>query len=109
MEQHIKGHNRKVIDKTLPKNESPEGCNCQKRNLPCFAGGSAEVPRGNCKVECVVYQAEVTSDTPASVEKEKTMRYIGLTEGPLKKRYTSHKSDMTTKNARSGTTLSRHV
>ena len=28
MEQHIKGHNRKVIDKTLPKSESPEGCNC---------------------------------------------------------------------------------
>ena len=109
MEQHIKGHNRKVLEKTLPKNESPEGCNCQKRNLPCFAGGSEEVPRGNCKVECVVYQAEVTSDTPASVEKEKTMRYIGLTEGPLKKRYTSHKSDMTTRNARSGTTLSRHV
>ena len=43
------------------------------------------------------------------LKKKKTMRYIGLTEGPLKKRYTSHKSDMTTKNARSGTTLSRHV
>ena len=109
MEQHIKGHNRKVINKTIPKSESPEGCNCQKRNLPCFAGGSAEVPRGNCKVECVVYQAEVISDTPASVEKGKTMKYIGLTEGPLKKRYTSHKSDMTTRNAGSGTTLSRHI
>ena len=74
MEQHIKGHNRKVINKTIPKSESPEGCNCQKRNLPCFAGGSAEVPHGNCKVECVVYQAEVISDTPASVEKEKAMK-----------------------------------
>jgi hypothetical protein len=47
--------------------------------------------------------------TSASVEKEKAMKYIGLTEGPFKKRYTSHKSDMTTKNAGSGTTLSQHV
>ena len=70
---------------------------------------SAEDDISRIDVHEVVYQAEVTSDTPASVEKEKTMRYIGLTEGPLKKRYTSHKSDMTTKNARSGTTLSRHV
>ena len=43
------------------------------------------------------------------LKKKKTMRYIGLSEGPLKKRYTSHKSDMTTRNAKSGTTLSRHV
>ena len=109
MEQHIKGHNRNVIEKSVPKNRSPEGCNCQKRNLPCFAGGTEEAPRGNCKVECVVYQAEVNSDIPATNEKEKVMRYIGLTEGPLKTRYTNHKSDMTTKKQNGGTSLSRHI
>ena len=67
-----------------------------------FCCGSSEVPHGNCK-------AEVISDTPASVEKEIAMRYIGLIEGPHKKRYTSHTSDMTTRKPRSGTTLSRHV
>ena len=51
-------------------------------------------------MECVVYQAEVNSDTPATNEKENIMRYIGLTEGPLKTRYTSHKSDMASKNSR---------
>ena len=96
MEQHIKGHNRNVIEKSTHKNRGSEGCNCQKRNLPCFAGGTEEAPQGNCKVECVVYQAEVNSDIPATNEKEKVMRYIGITEGPLKTRYTNHQSDMTT-------------
>ena len=109
MEQHIKGHNRNLIEKSVPKDRSPEGCNCQERNLPCFAGGTEDVPRGNCKVECVVYQAEVNSDTPATNEKENIMRYIGLTEGPLKTRYTSHKSDMASKKLKGGTTLSRHI
>ena len=75
MEQHIKGHNRNLIEKSIPKDRSPEGCNCQERNLPCFAGGTEDAPRGNCKVECVVYQAEVNSDTPATNEKENIMRY----------------------------------
>lgn len=60
-------------------------------------------------MECVVYQAEVNSDTPATNEKENIMRYIGLTEGPLKTRYTSHKSDMASKKLKGGTTLSRHI
>ena len=34
------------------------------------------------------------------------MRYIGLIEGPLKTRYTNHKSDMTSKKLKGGTTLS---
>ena len=49
------------------------------------------------------------SDTPATNEKENIMRYIGLTEGPFKTRYTSHKSDMTSKKPKGGTTLSRHI
>ena len=45
--EHIKGHNRNVMNKSVPKNRSPEVCNCQERNLPCFAGGTEEAPRWN--------------------------------------------------------------
>ena len=103
MEQHIKAHNRKIIEKITPKEKSPEGCNCQKRNLPCFANG-------NCKVQCVVYNAEVTSERPVNVEKDQTVNYIGMTEGPLKVRYTKHKSDMNKPNKEKGTTkLAKHI
>ena len=37
------------------------------------------------------------------------MRYIGLIEGPLKTRYTNHKSDMKSKKLKGGTTLSSHI
>ena len=103
MEQHIKAHNRKIIEKITPKEKSPEGCNCQKRNLPCFANG-------NCKVQCVVYNAEVTSERPVNVEKDQTVNYIGMTEGSLKVRYTKHKSDMSKPNKDKGTTkLAKHI
>ena len=104
MEQHIKAHNRKIIGKTIPKEKRPEGCNCQKRNLPCFANG-------NCKVECVVYGAEVKSERAVNVEKEDKVKYIGMTEGSLKARYTQHKSDINkTTNKDKGTTkLAKHI
>ena len=54
-------------------------------------------------MECVVNRAEVNSDIPATNEKKKVMRYIGLTEGPFKTRYTNHKSDMTPKKLKGGT------
>ena len=103
MEQHIKAHNRKIIEKTMKKEKSPEGCNCQKRNLPCFA-------KGNCKVQCVVYNAEVKSERAVNIEKEDTVNYIGMTEGSLKARYTKHKSDMNKPNNDKGTTkLAKHI
>ena len=103
MEQHIKAHNRKIIEKSLPKEVPPEGCNCQKRSLPCFA-------KGNCKIECIVYEAKVTSETAVSQDKEKSMTYIGMTEGSFKNRYSKHKADIGTLNKDKGATkLARHM
>ena len=47
-----------------------------------------DCPLGNeCQTACVVYRAQITSDN-------KTHTYVGLTEGPFKKRYSNHKSAM---------------
>ena len=55
----VKGHDRKVIDKTVPKTGSSEGCNCQECNLPCFAVGAQKYPVGTAKLRWLVIHQQV--------------------------------------------------
>ena len=56
-----------------------------------------------------LFHKKTKNDIPATNKKKKIMRYIGLTEGPFKTRSTNHKSDVTSKKSKGGTTLSRHI
>ena len=72
----ITNHNKAVISKpTRTNNLTKKSCNCRKPN---------ECPMdGNCNVESVIYQAEVTTETTKET-------YIGLCDTAFKLRYRNH-------------------
>ena len=71
----VRSHNRKLSrDEKLTSMDLK--CNCRnKDNCPL---------RGNCQVECVIFKATVEPETGP------TRTYIGLSESPLKRRYSNH-------------------
>ena len=74
----------------------PSGCNCQQPE---------ECPMpGKCTTDKLVYRASVSSNNNVET-------YVGLTAGPFKIRYGSHKSDFTHRptEEKSSTTLSSHI
>ena len=57
---------------------------------------------GNCNVESIIYQAEVTSQTTRET-------YIGLCDTPFKLRFRNHTSSFRNERYRNATELSKHV
>ena len=91
MKSIIDSHNKKLLSNSgTPPDKL---CNCQRKT---------ECPlRGECLQEAVIYQATVT--TPTEVK-----TYIGSTEKSFKKRFYSHKSDMTHEKNRANTSLATY-
>ena len=57
-----------------------------------------------------MYQADIESETALEEGKEKHMKYIGMTEGSFKQRFTHHKSDINSANRSKGVTkLAKHI
>ena len=91
MSNIIKGHNKKVISK--PHDERPK-CNCRKK--------AAYPMEGNCQVNKVIYNCDVTRPLPKKV-------YLGLAEGEWKSRFYSHKLSFKHKKHSNKTTLSSYI
>ena len=65
----ISSHNKSVIRKSTNSDKDKKNCNCRKpEKCPMD---------GNCNVESIIYQAEVTSQTTRET-------YIGLCDTPIK-------------------------
>ena len=93
MKAIIQGHNRIINNMTNTTNTKK--CNCRKSNCPL---------NGTCiSNKCVIYEAKVAGPS------DKTKKYIGLTEGPFKTRYTGHKQSFNHESKKLSTTLSKYV
>ena len=91
----ITNHNKAVISKpTRTNNLTKKSCNCRKPN---------ECPMdGNCNVESVIYQAEVTTETTKET-------YIGLCDTAFKLRYRNHVSSFRNERYKHATELSKYI
>ena len=93
-------HNAKVTanNKTQAQDQKKaktKECNCRKKQ---------ECPlNGKCQQEALIYKATASTGS----EPEKT--YYGSTEGTFKRRYYSHKQDLTKTTKRGNTTLAAYV
>ena len=78
MASHISSHNKNITQESKKSHHpNPKTCDCQvAENCPL---------NRNCKQSTVIYQADVT---PEIYNNKCT--YIGLTEGPFKKRLSDH-------------------
>ena len=95
MENIIKNHNNKLINKPSESIES-EACNCNKSNKP-------NCPlKGNCQTKSIIYEATIKTDKLSA-------RYIGSTANTFKERYTGHKQSFKDINKKSSTQLSKFV
>ena len=90
----ISSHNKSVIRKSTNSDKDKENCNCRKPEI-CPMDG-------NCNVESIVYQAEVTSQTTKET-------YIGLCDTAFNLRYRNHTSSFRNERYRNATELSKHV
>ena len=70
-------------------------CNCRNKQQ-CLL-------KNNCQIQSVVYICEVESETPAK------KKYIGLTGGPWKERYYTHKHSFNNEIRKNDTAIARHV
>ena len=95
MKAIIQGHNNKIVNGNTSSNSNEKQCNCTKSACPL---------NGTCLVnKCVIYQANIVG--PQNEQK----KYIGLTEGPFKTRFTGHKQSFTHESKKSATALSKYV
>ena len=93
----IKSHNKKVS--TSKEEPQRRMCNCPRRK-------KATCPlEGKCLTSSIVYSAEVTTYG----SKDNGKLYIGLTEGPFKKRYYNHMQSIKKKKHRHDTELSTYI
>lgn len=90
----ISSHNKSVISKSTSSDKDKKNCNCRKPET-CPMDG-------NCNVESIIYQAEVTSQTTKET-------YIGLCDTSFKLRYRNHTSSFRNERYRNATELSKHV
>ena len=95
MKKKITSHNIKVKKTEENQNLDP-GCNCTGVMGPCPLDGK-------CLASSVIYRAEVKDSN------ENIQTYTGLTAGPFKKRYYSHRNSFNNRNAEHSTTLSSHI
>ena len=90
----ISSHNKSVIRKSTNSDKDKKNCNCRKpEKCPMD---------GNCNVESIIYQAEVTSQTTRET-------YIGLCDTAFKLRYRNDTSSFCNERYRNATKLSKHV
>ena len=93
--QIITSHNKRTLRKRS-RQETERTCNCR-------GARKDECPlEGNCLKSGVIYEAQVTAGGD-------TYSYVGLTEGPFKKRFTAHKSSFRRPAARKATELSKKI
>ena len=90
----ISSHNKSVIRKSTNSDKDKKNCNCRKPEI-CPMDG-------NCNVERIIYQAEVTSQTTKET-------YIGLCDTAFKLRYRNHTSSFRNERYRNAAELSKHV
>ena len=90
----ISSHNKSVIRKSTNSDKDKKNCDCRKPEI-CPMDG-------NCNVESIIYQAEVTSQTTKET-------YIGLCDTAFKLRYRNHTSSFRNERYRNATELSKHV
>ena len=93
----ISSHNAKVLSTSTTTSPATRirTCNC-RRPLECPLGGK-------CLTECIVYKATV------QVPQRRDKVYYGLTEGPFKDRYRSHKATFDHDKYRLKTKLSKYL
>ena len=90
----ISNHNKAEINKSTCTNDQTKNCNCRK---------SSTCPMdGNCNMESVIYQAEVT--TPTTKE-----TYIGLCDTTFKLRYRNHVCSFRNERYKHATELSKYI
>ena len=91
----ISNHNKAVISKsTRTNNQTKKCCNCGKPN---------KCPMdGNCNVESVIYQDEVTTETAKEI-------YIELCDTAFKLRYRNHVSSFRNERYKHATELSKYI
>ena len=90
----ISSHNKAQISKPVAQSEEVAGCNCRKKDSCPL--------EGNCKIQNIVYQAEVT--TPQSKE-----TYVGLCDTTFKERFNNHKCSFRNERYKNSTELSKYV
>ena len=90
----ISTHNKTVISKSTTSNKDKKNCNCRKPET-CPMDG-------NCNMESIIYQSEVTSQTTRET-------YIGLCDTPFKLRHRNHTCSFRNKRYRNATELSKRV
>ena len=89
----IQNHNKRLLDQR-PNDNTAKKCNCKiPHKCPL---------NGDCLQECVIYKATINKDN-------KSIVYIGSTEGPFKKRFYGHNSDFKIHSKENSTTLSAFV
>ena len=92
----IKTNNSALIQKSKDKTEEvkTEKCNCRVKSSCPLNGG--------CQISSVIYKATVNTAS-------QSFKYIGLTEGPFKKRYSGHKNSFDHRKNRLSTELSKKI
>ena len=95
MENQIKSHNAKVLEKSSPPDQTTlRKCNCRNKD---------ECPLdGKCLTTNVIYEAKVKTSNEEKV-------YIGSTGRSFKDRYNGHKYTLRHKTAEHSTELSKYV
>ena len=94
MKSIISSHNKKILNSK--RVEQTPGCNCR--------GGVETCPlKGMCKMQSLVYKAEVSSST--GVEKE----YLGQTNVTFKTRWNNHKNECKLPHKEKATCLSKYI
>ena len=94
--QIISGHNKKVLSKTKPTQQT-KTCNCRKGPATCPASGE-------CQLDDVIYEATVKNTADNDDRK-----YIGLTATTFKVRYGNHKSDFKISERRTSSKLAGYI
>ena len=98
MKSHISKHNAKILRNEVKKNDKQ--CRCESQAYM----GLTECPvDGNCRIESVVYSAEI------SVPNKETKVYIGMTKNEFKTRFLQHRSALKNRVSTQSTALSEHV
>ena len=90
----ISNHNKAEINKSTRTNDQMKNCNCRKCSM-CPMDG-------NCNMESVISQAEVT--TPTTKE-----AYIGLCDTTFKLRYRNHVCSFRNERYKHATELSKYI
>ena len=96
VKQIISAHNKTMLMKTKPRENTSRNCNCRDSKA-CPLDGS-------CLATGVVYQTTVTRK-----DNNKQETYIGLTDNTFKTRYNGHNSSFRHKSKQNATTLSQYV